>query len=194
MRRVLWLGVLWGGMLLLVACESDDSSPIQSATRGASSITTRTPQPTLDINEIPVLGEENPPPPVPLEVNDPRYPIQPADDDLVAEGKQLYDRFCASCHGVDGEGAQPDPYAPGVAPPHDDTGHTWHHADQQNFGTVWFGRDVNGLMPGYYDRMTPDEIITVLAYIKTWWSEDHLATQLDLSQRMVDGVSGASGE
>ncbi len=91
MRRLIWLGVFWGGMLILAACGSDDTPAVQPSTDGDGTVTaTGTPQPTLDINEISVLGEENPPPPVPLEVNDPRYPIQPAEGDLLAEDKQFY--------------------------------------------------------------------------------------------------------
>ena len=44
-------------------------------------------------------------------------------------------------------------------------------------------------MPGYHDRMTPDEIIAVLAYIKLWWTDDQLDHQEELSQRVVDSLS-----
>ncbi|RMH47672.1 MAG: hypothetical protein D6686_12315 [Alphaproteobacteria bacterium] len=51
----------------------------------------------------------------------------------IAEGRQLYAEFCASCHGANLEG-QPDWQSPGPdgrlpAPPHDETGHSWHHGD-----------------------------------------------------------------
>lgn len=192
MRRLWWMMALVLAMLVLGACGSE--SEAEQPTDEPRPIATRTPQPTLDINAIPVLGEENPPPPIPLNINDSRYPIQPATGDSLTEGKALYDRFCAACHGIDGAGEQPDPYAVGAAPPHDDTGHTWHHADQQNFATVWNGANVNAIMPSYHDRMTSDEIIAVLSYIKLWWIEDQLASQLDLTQRVVDGVSGSNGE
>ena len=193
MRRLWWIILLVVSGLVLGACgnDGDAEQPTDDPSLPTATVTA---QPTLDLNAIPVLGEENPPPRIPLDMNDPRYPIQPATGNTLTEGKVLYDRFCAACHGIDGEGEQPDPYEPGAAPPHDNTGHTWHHADQQNFGTVWNGLSFNGTMPGYHDRMTPDEIIAVLAYIKTWWTEDQLATQLDLSQRMGDGVSGTNGE
>jgi mono/diheme cytochrome c family protein len=56
--------------------------------------------------------------------------------DIVA-GQSLYADSCASCHGANLEG-QPNwqsPNADGVlpAPPHDRTGHTWHHDDELLF-------------------------------------------------------------
>ena len=52
---------------------------------------------------------------------------------VIALGRELYAEHCASCHGDKLQG-QPDwkiPLANGryPAPPHDVTGHTWHHAD-----------------------------------------------------------------
>jgi len=48
-------------------------------------------------------------------------------------GRALYVQHCAACQGVNMEG-QPDwrsPDANGLypAPPHDESGHTWHHDD-----------------------------------------------------------------
>jgi mono/diheme cytochrome c family protein len=118
-----------------------------------------------------------------LAASDSRFPIEPANTD---SGKALYDQFCAACHGIDGAGEQPDPLSPGAAPPHNADGHTWHHPDQQNFLTVWQGRTVPGVMPGFYERLTPDEIISVLAYIKTWWLPDQLDHQMEQTQRIAD--------
>lgn len=59
--------------------------------------------------------------------------IDPSDKQLVTDGKQIYIRDCASCHGANLEGEpnwrmrQANGRLP--APPHDATGHTWHHAD-----------------------------------------------------------------
>ena len=55
------------------------------------------------------------------------------DQAVIALGQRLYAENCATCQGADLEG-QPDwqtPLANGryPAPPHDETGHTWHHAD-----------------------------------------------------------------
>ncbi|OUC05661.1 hypothetical protein RY27_25860, partial [Litorilinea aerophila] len=60
-------------------------------------------------------------------------PRQASADATAPDGEALYLEYCASCHGERGEG-QPnwrEPNAQGVypAPPHDSSGHTWHHPD-----------------------------------------------------------------
>jgi mono/diheme cytochrome c family protein len=62
------------------------------------------------------------------------------------------------------------------APPHDASGHTWHHSDDQLFRIVKEGPQA--LMPGYQTDMpgfantlTDDEIRAVLDYIKGTWPE-----------------------
>ncbi len=66
------------------------------------------------------------------------------DADQVALGKDVYRTACASCHGVELEGqADWRKALPGggfPAPPHDETGHTWHHADEFLFRYTKLGR------------------------------------------------------
>ena len=104
--------------------------------------------------------------------------------DIVA-GQSLYADNCASCHGANLEG-QPDwrtPDADGVlpAPPHDGTGHTWHHDDELLFEYTKLGgtaalevRGVTGFksgMPGFSETLTDDEIWDILAFIRSTWSK-----------------------
>src|SRR5947207_15222930 len=64
----------------------------------------------------------------------------PNNTGLVAHGKAVYTEQCASCHGANLEGEpnwqkrRPNGRLP--APPHDRTGHTWHHSDRQLFDMV----------------------------------------------------------
>lgn len=107
----------------------------------------------------------------------------PTDVDLVA-GKALYAETCAACHGANLEG-QANWRSPGAdgrlpAPPHDETGHTWHHGDQLLFDyTKLGGRQVmaaQGMefdsgMPGFGDQLADQEIWNILGYIKSTWPE-----------------------
>jgi S-disulfanyl-L-cysteine oxidoreductase SoxD len=111
--------------------------------------------------------------------------IQPASGEQLASGKLLYEQHCASCHGQRGEGQYPSaPYKPDKsgligAPPHDATGHTWHHPDRVLFNITKDGLIVQGFqpMPAFKDKLTDDQIRTVLAYIKTWWQPEQLERQ-----------------
>ncbi len=97
----------------------------------------------------------------------------------VENGRQVYADFCAACHGDQLEGEpnwqerKPDGKMP--APPHDATGHTWHHADELLIRIVTLGTEaiVGGNyrsdMMGFSETLTPDEILDVLAYIKSTW-------------------------
>lgn len=102
-----------------------------------------------------------------------------SDTQLVAVGEVLYQQYCASCHGAELEG-QPNwkrrdenGFLP--APPHDETGHTWHHPDEQLFeitkiGTEAFvGMGYKSNMIGFEDQLNDSEIWAVLAYIKSEW-------------------------
>ena len=98
----------------------------------------------------------------------------PNDPTLVARGKVVYDEQCASCHGAKLEG-QPDwrhrlPNGRMPAPPHDATGHTWHHPDKQLFDMTKFGPAAllpgyESDMPGFNDKLTDSDIWAVLSYI-----------------------------
>lgn len=119
--------------------------------------------------------------------------IDPSDQELVINGKQIYANNCASCHGTKLEG-QPDwriRQANGrlLAPPHDETGHTWHHPD-----AVLIDITKNGLVPGvtappgyvsdmpaYSNLLTDHDIRAVLAYIKSSWPPGALAAQKEIT-------------
>jgi mono/diheme cytochrome c family protein len=103
------------------------------------------------------------------------------DQEVIESGRTLYDQNCASCHGADLSGA-PDwrtPDADGFfpAPPHDQTGHTWHHPDAQLIdittrGTAAIvGNGYQSRMIGFADILTQEEIIATLAYIKSTWPQ-----------------------
>ena len=101
--------------------------------------------------------------------------------ETIALGRTIYETQCAACHGAQLEG-QPDwqmPLPSGrlPAPPHDATGHTWHHPDDILFrivkeGTAAIvGGGYESDMPGSADVLSDAEIRAVLAYIKSTWPE-----------------------
>lgn len=116
----------------------------------------------------------------------------PNDKAQVAVGERVYGKSCASCHGADLEG-QPDwriRKADGrlPAPPHDATGHTWHHPDDVLFGITKKGPAAMATpgyqsdMPGFGDTLTDEEIWAALAYIKSRWPEEIRARQAARNQ------------
>ena len=109
-----------------------------------------------------------------------------ARETAVTLGASVYAAECATCHGTRGEGepdwqvTRPDGSLP--APPHDPSGHTWHHPDDELIRIIALGGTVymeNSNMPGFADRLTEREIEAVLAYIKTWWGPEERAYQAE---------------
>ncbi len=104
----------------------------------------------------------------------------PDNAEQVTLGETVYKEGCAECHGVALEGQPnwkqrlPDGTMP--APPHDDSGHTWHHPDQQLFDYTKLGgaavvpAPFKSAMPGFGDSLSDEEIWAVLAFIKSRWS------------------------
>jgi len=111
--------------------------------------------------------------------DDPR--ADPGDAARVALGERVYVQNCASCHGAKLEG-QPNWQSRRAngrlpAPPHDDSGHTWHHPDSLNFKVTKNGvvppyapQGYESDMPAFGDRLSDDEIWAVLAFIKSRWT------------------------
>jgi len=113
-----------------------------------------------------------------------------------AAGSELYSRNCASCHGANLEGQpnwrerKPDGSLP--APPHNEDGHTWHHTDQLLFDYTKLGgsaalaligvTDFNSGMPAFAEALSDSEIISVLAFIKSTWSERARVLQQERSK------------
>ena len=98
---------------------------------------------------------------------------------VVAAGMETFVANCAECHGAAGQG-HPDweiRNADGTlnAPPLNGDGHTWHHADGllyrivRDGGAIPSQPDFKSGMPAFGDKLTRQEIIDVLLYIKTLW-------------------------
>lgn len=104
------------------------------------------------------------------------------DASYVSAGAEIYTAQCAACHGAQLEGQanwqdrDADGYLP--APPHDETGHTWHHPDKLLWQLTKYGvqsvagSDYVSRMPAFENALTDDQIWAVLAYIKSEWPDE----------------------
>jgi mono/diheme cytochrome c family protein len=118
--------------------------------------------------------------------------IDPSDASQVAAGKALYRTHCASCHGANLEGKAdwrtrlPTGRLP--APPHDASGHTWHHPDAVLLQIVREGPQfyaslgVQTDMPAFGALLSDGDMAAVIAYIKSTWPAEIQARQVQMSR------------
>lgn len=105
--------------------------------------------------------------------------LRPDDASVVAAGASVYAEQCAACHGAElaGEPNWMEPRPDGLmpAPPHDDSGHTWHHPDAvlldiTRRGTAAVvGGGYRSNMPAFESLLTEAEIVAALSYVKSRW-------------------------
>jgi|GEM_PF-613483 len=73
----------------------------------------------------------------------PAIVLRPQDPQLLAMGQQVYNQHCAACHGAQLQGQanwrERGPNGRLPAPPHDSSGHTWHHPDEVLFQITKYG-------------------------------------------------------
>ena len=117
--------------------------------------------------------------------------VMPVAADEPCPGAALYQEHCATCHGAELEGQpnwrSPNPDGTLPAPPHDESGHTWHHGDRLLFDYVKHGgaetmasRGAPGFksaMPGFAVALSDDDIWDILAFLKSHWSSRARAYQ-----------------
>jgi len=124
--------------------------------------------------------------------------------EALALGRAVYQQHCATCHGVNFEGQSawqtPLPTGRLPAPPHDATGHTWHHSDRvlfeiTKYGTAEFvGRGYENDMLGFASVLSDEEIRAVLAFIKSSWPDRERRYQEEMSRRDTGGRRDAGKE
>ncbi|HEX2622020.1 MAG TPA: cytochrome c [Phototrophicaceae bacterium] len=135
------------------------------------------------------LTRQNPPSPLESQI---QIPNKPFTDTQLAEGQAIYLQQCAACHGVEGQGQFPEaPLVPDStgrigAPPHNETGHSWHHSD-----TVLIRYIIEGgfsdptrfyTMPPFGTILTEEQVLLVIAYIKTLWTDEQRGMQRQLTE------------
>ena len=121
--------------------------------------------------------------------------LRPGDAGVIARGERVYKTHCAACHGARLEGQPnwrergPDGRLP--APPHDASGHTWHHPDEMLFRLTKYGlakvanlKDYASAMPVYEEVLSDEEIIAVLSWIKAQWPPEVRERQDQINQQV----------
>ncbi|MEX1134465.1 MAG: cytochrome c [Acidimicrobiia bacterium] len=101
---------------------------------------------------------------------------------VVGRGGELYQQYCAQCHGADLSGdpnwKTPNDDGSYPPPPHDSSGHTWHHPDRVLFEMIRDGSDFpQSGMTAFGGRLNDEDIEAILAFIKSKWGPEERAYQ-----------------
>lgn len=160
-------------LLIAAACAPPAPPPIQTAAPPAEQIHLTQGQHAPGSSQIQILGRE----------------FTTAEQE---QGQVIYAQYCAACHGADAEGQFPAaPFEPDStgrigAPPHDQTGHTWHHSDVLLIRYIAEGGFSDPArfypMPPFSGVLSEEQILLVLAYIKTLWTDEQRAAQWQLTE------------
>jgi mono/diheme cytochrome c family protein len=99
------------------------------------------------------------------------------DQGQVARGGELYQQNCASCHRADLSGdpnwKTPNPDGSYPPPPHDSSGHTWHHSDRLLLEIIRDGSDFpESRMPTFSGSLTDEAILAIIEYLKANWGQE----------------------
>ena len=116
-------------------------------------------------------------------------PVPTLNSESVVQGEILYAQYCAVCHGANLAGASnwkqllPDGSLP--PPPHDSTGHTWHHSDELLISIILNGGDTTqgSKMPAFKNKLTEEDAISILEFIKTSWGREEREFQWWITAR-----------
>lgn len=121
---------------------------------------------------------------------------------VVTLGEAVYAAQCASCHGaaLEGEADWKAQNEDGSfrAPPHDASGHTWHHGDETLMeairlgGARFDGVSIGGTsnMPAFAEVLSEEEMVAVLAFIKSTWPADLRGFQAEATAREAGPAGG----
>ena len=146
--------LLLAAALLLVACERQPEQG-ETATREPSA-------PPADQPSEPVAAT-------------PTSPISDFSVQNLSRGAALYVEHCLQCHGPEGQG-HPDWQTPSngsfvAAPPINGTGNDWKRSQQELIGIIRRGakRDNVPVMPAYADRLSNQDIHSILTWLQALW-------------------------
>ncbi|VAW94839.1 Cytochrome c family protein [hydrothermal vent metagenome] len=92
------------------------------------------------------------------------------------QGKALFQKNCAVCHGNDAQGASDwrkrDKDGKFPPPALDGTAHAWHHPQQALMYTIKNGTmAIGGTMPAWRDKLSDEEIESIILWFQAKWPE-----------------------
>ena len=106
-----------------------------------------------------------------------------------AAGEKLYAKHCFVCHGANGAGSAnwrqrgADGHFP--PPPLNGTAHTWHHTLAQLRRTIIKGNaQLGGAMPGFGDKLTPEERDQIIAHFQSQWPDNIYRTWAEKVEKL----------
>ncbi|MFT6914239.1 MAG: mono/diheme cytochrome c family protein [Motiliproteus sp.] len=92
----------------------------------------------------------------------------------VDQGEQVYQSYCASCHGTKAEATpqwiKPDADGRYPPPPLNGTAHAWHHPFPVLKKTINEG--VAGRMPAWQDTLSDADVDAVIAWFQSLWPDE----------------------
>lgn len=121
-------------------------------------------------------------------------PLPALDKVEIAIGAEIYTDYCAECHGANLQGEADwklqNEDGSFRAPPHDASGHTWHHSDDVLLEVIRLGgarltEDIGGTsnMPAYGEILSEAQMQAVLTYIKSTWPKETQEIQWEQTAR-----------
>jgi mono/diheme cytochrome c family protein len=102
--------------------------------------------------------------------------------DTIGQGREVYMRICAQCHGENGEGYANELQSPAL----NQSEHAYHHPDQQIHDWIVNGKlGLGRQMPPFGEQLTDNEVHAVIAYLHTLWTPEQLEIQQDITSHWL---------
>ena len=111
------------------------------------------------------------------------------DPQLLSRGETAFQENCAVCHGQRAEGTvkewqKRDDQGRYPPPPLNGTAHTWHHPIGSLFHTIQNGTlSIGGSMPPWKDKLTDEEIFSVIIWLTSLWPDEIYAAWMRLNNQ-----------
>lgn len=100
--------------------------------------------------------------------------------DQIVQGREVYVRVCAQCHGENAEGYANELQSPAL----NQSEHAYEHPDQQIHDWIVNGKlGLGRQMPPFGEQLTDNEVHAVIAYLHTLWTPSQLEIQQDITSR-----------